>query len=72
MGTRWNDVLTFNIQFIKDPCEYTTQSTMVFSEDEVNEINAWLTSPDYPKLFHMYDYDFERDSTESMVLITMN
>lgn len=70
MGTRWQDVLSFNIQFIKDPCE-SSQSKMFFSEDEVNEINAWLTSPDYPKLFHMYDYDFERDSSESMILISM-
>ena len=71
MGTRWNDVLAFNIQFIKDPCDFNTQSKMIFSEDEVNEINAWLTSPDYPKLLHMYDYDFERDSSDSMILIDM-
>ena len=42
---------------------------MYFTEDEVNEINAWLTSPDYPTLFHMYDYDFERDSSDSMILV---
>ena len=42
---------------------------MYFTEDEVNEINTWLTSPDYPTLFHMYDYDFERDSSDSMILV---
>ena len=71
MGTRWSDVLTFNIQLIKDPCEFPAQSTMFFTEDEVDEINAWLTSPDYPKLLHMYDYDFERDSSGNMILINM-
>lgn len=69
MGTRWSDVLTFNIQFIKSPCTTGSQQNMFFTEDEVNDINTWLTSPDYPILFHMYDYDFERDSSDSMVLI---
>lgn len=72
MGTRWNDVLTFNIQFIKSPCDNESNSKMFFSEDEVNEINTWLTSPDYPTLFHMYDYDFERDSSDSMILIDLS
>ena len=71
MGTRWSDVLTFNIQFIKSPCDSGSAANMYFTEDEVNEINAWLTSPDYPTLFHMYDYDFERDSSESVILIDM-
>ena len=71
MGTRWSDVLTFNIQLIKDPCEFPAQSAMFFTEDEVDEINAWLTSPDYPKLLHMYDYDFERDSSGNTILIRM-
>jgi len=69
MGTRWSDVLTFNIQFIKSPCDNGSAANMYFTEDEVNEINAWLTSPDYPTLFHMYDYDFERDSSDSMILV---
>lgn len=69
MGTRWSDVLTFNIQFIKSPCDSGSAANMYFTEDEVNEINAWLTSPDYPTLFHMYDYDFERDSSDSMILV---
>ena len=58
MGTRWSNVLVFNIQFVKSPC--SSSSEIFFTEDEVNEINAWLTSPDYPTLFHMYD--FEADS----------
>lgn len=71
MGTRWNDVLVFNIQFIKNPCDSGSAANMYFTEDEVNEINAWLTSPDYPTLFHMYDYDFERDSSDSVILLDM-
>ena len=69
MGTRWSDVLVFNIQFIKSPCDSGSAANMYFTEDEVNEINVWLTSPDYPTLFHMYDYDFERDSSDSMILV---
>lgn len=69
MGTRWSNVLVFNIQFIKEPCNNASAAKMYFTEDEVNEINAWLTSPDYPTLFHMYDYDFERDSSDSMILV---
>lgn len=57
MGTRWNDVLSFTISLIKDPCMYTDQDSMVFTEDEIDAIDSWLTSPDYPLLFHMYDTD---------------
>ena len=71
MGTRWNEVLVFNIQFIKDPCANASAANMYFTEDEVNDINTWLTSPDYPTLFHMYDYDFERDSSDSVILLDM-
>lgn len=69
MGTRWNEVLVFNIQFIKDPCANASAANMYFTEDEVNDINAWLTSPDYPTLFHMYDYDFERDSSGNNLIL---
>ena len=69
MGTKWNAPLSFNISFVKDICSEPSQRNLVFTEEEVNEINAWLTSPDYPTLFHMYDYDFERDSLNNMILI---
>ena len=58
MGTKWAEVLQFTISLVKDTCLYPSQNDMIFTEDEVNEINAWLTSPDYPLLFHMYDEDF--------------
>lgn len=57
MGTKWSNVLQFDLSFIKDVCANPNQEDLIFSEDEVNEINAWLTSPDFPLLFHMYDYD---------------
>lgn len=50
MGTVYSDVLKFQVSLIKNPCG----DNPVFSEDEVEEINAWLTSPDYPLLFHTY------------------
>lgn len=69
MGTKWSAPLSFTISFIKDVCSEPSQQNLVFTEEEVNAINAWLTSPDYPTLFHMYDYDFERDSLNNMILI---
>lgn len=55
MGTKWNDTLTFNITLFKNLCD--DKDNLVFTEEEIDDINAWLTSPDYPLLFHMYDYD---------------
>lgn len=57
MGTAWSDVLVFEISMVRDVCGDNKE--LVFSEDEVNEINTWLTSPDYPLLFHMYNYPDE-------------
>ena len=59
MGTSYQDVLVFNITLVKDPSNHDNQKELYFTEDEVDEINAWLTSPDYPTLFHMYDYEQE-------------
>lgn len=69
MGTKWSDPLEFTVSLMKDVCSESSQKNLVFTEEEVNLINAWLTSPDYPTLFHMYDYDFERDSLNNMILI---
>ena len=69
MGSKWSEPLSFTISLMKDVCSESSQSNLIFTEEEVNAINAWLTSPDYPTLFHMYDYDFERDSLNNMVLI---
>lgn len=52
MGTNWSGVLSFTVSFMKDPC---LGSVLTFTEDEISAINAWLTSPHYPILFHMYD-----------------
>ena len=54
MGTLWADVLTFNVNIIKTPCN-ADKNRLYFTEDEVNYINTWLTSPDYPMLLHIYD-----------------
>lgn len=57
MGTAWSNVLSFEISVVRDACN--SERDYIFSEDEVNEINTWLTSPDYPLLFHMYNYEDE-------------
>lgn len=36
-----------------------TQQDFIFTEDELDEITSWLTGPNYPTLFHMYDYEPE-------------
>ena len=59
MGTSFQDVLIFDITLVKDPSNHDNQKELYFTEDEIDEINAWLTSPDYPTLFHMYDYEQE-------------
>lgn len=55
MGTNWDNTLSFTMDLIKDPC--SDINDIYFTEDETDDIMAWLTSPDYPILFHMYDYD---------------
>lgn len=64
MGTNWSGVLTFTVSFMKDPC---VGSDLTFSEDEISAINAWLTSPNYPILFHMYD--FTTDENEAITIV---
>ncbi|MBR1694054.1 MAG: hypothetical protein IJ709_01430, partial [Selenomonas sp.] len=41
MGTSWSEVLVFEMSFVKDPCD--NPDNFVFSEDEVDQINTWLT-----------------------------
>lgn len=73
MGTKWSDPLSFNISMVKNPCKYQTQDEMIFTENEVDEIMSWLTSPDYPLLFHMFDYEvLESPSTNSLLITRMN
>ena len=54
-GARYDNVLEFEVTVIKSVCNYNKR--MQFTRNEIREINAWLTSPLFPKLFHMYDYD---------------
>lgn len=53
MGTSYQEVLIFTISMVKDPCTYGDD--YIYTEDEVDEIVTWLTAPQYPTLFHMYD-----------------
>lgn len=55
-GATYDDVLEFELGIIKDPCKFNGND-MKFSRSEIRAINAWLTSPQFPKLFHMIDYD---------------
>lgn len=52
MGTQYQDTLAFTVSVVKDAC---TTDDYIFTEAEVNEIVSWITAPNYPTLFHMYD-----------------
>ena len=36
---------------------YDRQLKNIFTEDEIDDLASWLTAPNYPTLFHMYDYE---------------
>lgn len=57
-GTTYDDALIFELGIIKDTCKEGVDD-LRFKRSEVREINAWLTSPKFPKLFHMTDYNEE-------------
>ena len=52
MGTNWDNTLSFTMDLIKDPC--SDINDIYFTEDETDDIMAWLTSPDYPILLTHY------------------
>lgn len=57
IGTKYSDVLSFPFSIIKNPCSHDGQEEMLFTRSEVRQINAWLTSPEFPKLLHFNDSD---------------
>ena len=52
-GTTYNDVLTFRVTMIKDFCKEGTD--LAFTRTEYRAIVDWLSEPEYPSLYHMYD-----------------
>lgn len=63
-GIEYADVLTFDIQLMKNPCFYDEQENRMnftssddqrFTRDEIRALAKWLTSPKTPRIFHMYD-----------------
>lgn len=58
-GATYTNPLQFDVTVVKNP---DTSDRKFFTRSEIGQINAWLTSPRFPKLFHMTDYD---DATES-------
>ena len=53
MGTAYQEPLVFTISMVKNQC--SSSDEYIFTEDEVDAIVSWLTEPQYPTLFHMYD-----------------
>lgn len=56
-GTKYSDVLAFTIHIIKDPEYYTLFEDQSFTRSELRTVTSWLTGPQFPSLFHMYDYN---------------
>ena len=56
-GATYTSPLEFELSIIKNVEE--DQNDMFFSRSDIRGIAAWLTSPVYPCLFHMTDYDFD-------------
>lgn len=65
-GAVYDDVLQFDITLIKDPCYFSSQKEMEFTRREVGKLNAWLTGPQYPSLFHMEDYPDDTTADEQV------
>lgn len=60
-GTIYNDNLSFTISVMKTICN-KQPNELLFTSNEIRKINAWLTSPQLPKIFHLpkgnyYDED---------------
>lgn len=53
----WSNPLEFDLHILKDPCVYTTQSSMEISKSELREITRWLTSSHYPEWIRFSDED---------------
>lgn len=60
LGTSYDDPLQFQISFVKDDAKYASWEDRAFTEEELRKITAWLTSPVYPQLFHMYSDDGDK------------
>lgn len=51
-GTKYDEVLEFEISLIRDPCKIVNVGDDRFTRSQISEINAWLTSPRFPQLLH--------------------
>lgn len=73
MGATWSEPLSFDITFMKDACNNNYEDErMIFTEEDINEIAMWLTSADYPTLFHMYDYQVREDPYTSAIVVNFD
>lgn len=47
-GTKYTDDIAFSIVIMKNPCNVANQNDLIFTSSDIRQINAWLTSPQYP------------------------
>lgn len=53
----WSSPIEYELNIVKDPCEYDTQTKMEISKTEIREFTRWLTSSHYPEWIHFKDED---------------
>lgn len=54
IGTKYSNVLTFSFSIVKDPCQFHNDD-MYFTRQEIRNLNAWLTSQEFPKVLYFPD-----------------
>lgn len=60
---KWNDTLEFELDIIKDPCTYLSQSDSIITKSERREITKWLTSSHFPEWLTFSGTDDSADDT---------
>ena len=62
-GDSWTDTLPIQMNIMKDPCSYDSQSDLIISKTELRELTQWLTSPHFPEWIE-FEYDTGTDINE--------
>lgn len=57
---KWSGGLEFDLNIIKNPCEYNGQENLEITKNEIREITRWLTSSHYPEWIQ-FEYESPDD-----------
>lgn len=68
-GTMWSENLSFTLTITKSVCERQVNE-LFFTSNDIREINAWLTSPRFPKEFQFINDNYFDEQIVYFALIT--